>query len=255
MVTVMKKKGVFVFALALLPTFASAQGTKSANFTYRNNLTSLSITYCKLTGQNDQVLNPAPIAGTARIKTTGSSVNVVANTATQGPFTNIAVGDVLLIDKGAGGKFNRVVATRADADTITVDTAVDLTGGFEFRYLKTVCGATVTDGWIDASDYQAKSVSFNLEAATALVGGIDFRIECKGQSLGAAPNTVHPGASGTCNPGTSAGGFCNVTTAGQIVKVDIPPAVVCSQVRVGMLVHTSVTSDAVTVTLDLEKGK
>jgi hypothetical protein len=236
------------------PVLAQSGGdTVGANFSYRKDYDSTSLTFCRLVGQNS---NPrgGPIAGTARIKTVGSSVTVTAVTAGQLPFAALGVDDVILVSRpGANAADYRVIATKTDGDNITVDVAVDWSAsatGFEFRWLDDQCGTTDNDGWIETAGNGTKNVKFMLEQISGVTGGIDFDIECRGGGVEAAagigstptPMIVHPGASGSCAPGTSAGGFCNFTTAGKVsgrIQVAIPPWVTCDAVRVGVAIHTS----------------
>lgn len=257
------------------PLFAQSGGsTTGANFSYRKDYDSTTLTFCKLVGQNS---NPrgGPIAGTARIKTTGSSVTVTAVTAGQLPFAGLTVDDVVLVTRpGAAAADVRVIATKTDGDNITVDLAVDWsagTTGFEFRWLDDQCGTTDNDGWIETAGMSSKNVSFMLEQISGVGGGIDWDIECRDSGLLAAagvggtptPVVVHPGAAGSCAPGTSAGGFCNFTVAGKVsgrVKIAIPQAVTCDAVRVGVKINTSdaaepteADKERVTITLNVEK--
>lgn len=257
----MKMKKILISGLLLLvPISVSAQTIKSANYTYRYNLDSTAIIYCKVTGQNGSPFADAGArAGTARIKTVGSNVAVSAQTAGQNPFAAIAVNDIIIVKRPLGPDDVRVVATRTDADNITVDLAVDWstnTTGFEFRWLQTTCGTTDADGWVEAGGGQrVKTVTFLLQQISGVVGGIDVRIECKGQSLGALPTPVYPvTATASCAPGTNASGFCNFTTAGITTGrfiVSIPRDTSCGQVRLGMLIHTSDAAD----TLETDKER
>lgn len=267
---------VLALVLSAGPALAqTAAPTAPANFSYRKDYDSTTLTFCKLVGQNS---NPrgGTIAGTARIKTTGSSTSVTAVTAGQLPFAALAVDDVIVVTRpGSNAVDWRVIATKTDGDNITVDTAVnwDTTTGFEFRWLDDQCGTTDNDGWIDvqAGGMAAKNVTFMLEQVSGVTGGIDWDIECRGSGIEAAagvggtptPVIVHPGAAGSCAPGTSAGGFCNFTTAGKVsgrLKVAIPPHVTCDAVRVGVKINTSDAAEPaesdkerLTITLTVEK--
>lgn len=261
-------KTVLLAALiALLPSLAHAQ-VKSANFTYKYDLDSTSLTFCKLLGTQANAFGDA-VSGSARVKTSGSNVAIVAQTAGQLPFAALAVDDVVVFKRSTNPTVPpdlRVVATKTDGDNITVNTAIDLstsTTGFTFDYWKLACGTTDADGWIETGGLSAKLVTFQLDQISGVAGGIDMDVECMGQEMGDEPVVVHPGAAGKCDPGTSAGGFCNFTTAGKTtgrMSVAVPRDVPCERIRVGLAVHTSdaaepteADKERITVTLQLER--
>jgi len=260
-----------VLAFLLIPAsqlFAQAGNTNSASFAFRYDLDrpDANLNYCRVVGRLGSPNFNDPILGTARIKTTGSSVTVVAVTAGQNPFANVGIDDTIIVRRPNGTVERRTVSTRTDADNITVDLAVnwDQATGFAFSWLDTQCGQADTDGWIDTAGFQAKSVTFLLEQLNGTVGGIDWRIECIGNALGSLPNPVHPGAAGSCAPGTSAGGFCNFTAAGVTtgrVQIAVPADIVCPRIRLGMKIGTSDAAEAaeadkerITVTLESAVG-
>lgn len=260
---------LMVSSCPIVPAHAEMYG---ANFTYRYDIDSTTMTYCKVVGANDQPWNKGSwqLVGLAPIKTTGSSVTVNAVTAGRNPFDPVSAKDIIIVARGgATAPDLRVVQSKASADQITVQTAVnwDTTAGFSFKYLRTVCGTTDADGWIDMQTVGPgpKNVTFLLEQISGVTGGIDMHIQCRGSALGDLPNTVHPGAAGSCSPGTSAGGFCNFTAAGLTtgrLAVAIPDSIVCPLLRVGIKINTSETAETVeadneriTITVNAEQSK
>ena len=225
-----------------------AQTQRAANFTYRYDLDSTTLIYCRVVGNSGNPGSP-PIRGTASIVTAGSNLTVTENVSGTNPFTLLDVNDILIVTRQSGTVERRVVATKASAASITVDTVIDLTGGVAFSWLDTQCGSTDADGWIDAAGLNAKEVQFLLEQINGVVGGISIRLECRGDAIGSLPTIVHPGdsASATCSPGTLASEFCNFTvgdaTDGRAYFV-IPQDIICGEVRVGMKIVTSDAAEA-----------
>lgn len=199
----MKKRIAVLFALLLASASARSQTVgqeQVANFMYRYDLDSATLTFCKLQGQNGD-----PYGGDkqvlAKIKTTGSSTSVTENTAGQNPFSDVAVGDVIAVRRATGVVDRRIVVTRTDAANVVVESAVDWSGGFAFGYRTLTCGTTATDGWVDASGSNNITIQFQIDQANTTTG-IDWRIECKGAGIGSLADPVYP-----------ASGFITVTNA------------------------------------------
>ena len=223
----------------LLPALCEAQQIRSANFTYLYDLDATAITYCRLEGVDGNPFGAAK-AGPANIKTTGSSATVAAVTAGTSPFANVAVTDVIEAVTTDGVRNLRVVIARADADSITVNSAWNLGTSVPFGYRSTVCGTAATSGMIDVSNYQNRSIVFSMPQVDA-TGGIDVRVECKDPGIGSNWVQVFP----ACTTGSCAT-VQNYATAGlaSATKVVIPePTAFC---RVGMLIHTADDGDDLT---------
>lgn len=161
--------------------------------------------YCNTLGTGQRSKGdwiPVPI----RVKTVGSSATVSAQTAGQNPFANVAVGDELVFfvpgtspagtDLVRGQRTFRYVATRADADTITVagtTTNIDLsipTGGWTFAYRTRSCGTTSADGWVDGSESSTWEWSVQIDQSDA-GGGVKTTIECEVYGASSLPQTVY----------------------------------------------------------------
>lgn len=246
---------VAAVAVAVLPVVLHGQSAnvKSANYSYRADYDSTTLTYCKMVGLGD---NPygGPISGKGTIKTTGSAVAVTENVAGTNPFVGMGVDDVVVVFNPVTRVWERrTISIWTDAANIEVDTAVNWqngTAGVIWAWLDSQCGTTDAFGWVDASGLAAKSVCFQLEQISGVTGGIDVRIEHKSQAMGSLPNPLHPGsdAAAKCNPGTTAGGFCNFTTAGITTGrfcVGVPRDIVTGQLRIGIKIGTSETAESV----------
>jgi hypothetical protein len=227
---------------------ARAQDPVAGNFAIRYDLDSTTLIYPRVIGQGSPFSGPS--AGSAPIKTTGSSVSVAAVTAGTNPFANLAVDDVLVVSRATGTTDIRVIVAKADADNVTVDLAVDWSAGFQFRWLDTQTGTSEGDGWINVGNYQSRMITFQLEQISGVTGGIDTRIECRSGGIDTHPTIVWPGASGTaasCGAGTLAGGFCNFTAAGiasrTAVLLNLEEA--WRQCRFGMKIGVSETAESV----------
>lgn len=112
------------------------------------------------------------------VKNGAATTDVIAVSAsTTAPFENVAVGDMLIFNV-SGEMIARTVATRADADTITVNAGVTLpTAGLGFRYKKRFFSTDPQDGWIPVSGFDVFTsvVQVDLNANT---GGVVSSIEC-----------------------------------------------------------------------------
>ncbi len=149
--------------------------------------------YPTMLGQNDGALNRArrvPIY----IDTTGSSTTTAAVTTATIPFFHVAVGDiigVLRADGGTPGSTSpliwgspgymwRTVTARASSDSITVDTAWDLSDpvvGTHFFHRRASAGAGVNDGWMPVRGKDAVWI-VNVQQMSG-TGGINYKVVCK----------------------------------------------------------------------------
>lgn len=176
-------------ASLLLALFASApafaQEQVAARMAIKYDLDSDSYTYCRLEGQGDRVDGPG-LVGPAAILTSGSSTTVSEATASTNPFTNVAVGDVIIVDGNVVA-----VTARASAASITVDTAINLTAGKTFQYFKHACGTAATDGWVTVGPTDSVILGFELNQEDT-TSGVDVRWECKAAVPSAQPVQVYP---------------------------------------------------------------
>lgn len=115
---------------------------------------------------------------TVLVKNGAATTDIVGvTTATTAAFENVSVGDMLIFNV-SGDIIIRKVITKADADTITVNSGVTLpTAGVNFEYKRFFYFGDPIDGWIPIG--AADVVSFAVEVdANADTGGVVSNIEC-----------------------------------------------------------------------------
>jgi hypothetical protein len=238
------KKFLIAVLLSLVPGLVQAQGTDTAFWAINYNISASSYTYCVERGLNGNPFG-GPISGADKIKTSGSSTTVTENTASSGPFALLSVGDVIIVTLADGTSSVRNITAKASSASVTVDTAIDLSAGYAFRWYKTVCGTAATDGWIDVGNYADKT--YILEYNQGDLDSLDVRWECKYDSPTAAPVVVYPSEGDGCGQGAqTTAQECNFATAGitsRLAVTDYSPATAC---RVGLKYHSTDTSDATT---------
>ena len=122
------------------------------------------------------------------VKNGATTTDVIAVApATTAPFENVAVGDLLIFNV-SGEIIWRVVATRADDDTITVNAAVALpTAGITFYYRDRFVSTDPQDGWISAEGWDVMTFVTDVDA-NASTGGVVTSVECAVFSVSDPPN-------------------------------------------------------------------
>lgn len=180
------RKKVFALLLGLLgAAFALGQGVDDARVKVPlcgdYDLDSASYIYVATTGESDLVLS-GPRKRAVLIQTSGSSASVTATTATTAPFQGIATGAT-----GGGGDFlffnigglttQRVITARADADNVTVDTAIDLSTATRFSWRRLTSGTAATDGWVPMTGFNTASFAWQIKQSDG--GSIDVKVECE----------------------------------------------------------------------------
>lgn len=164
--------------LAAVPPVAAQQpiSDRLAYLAMRYDVTATSYTYPRLTGAGS--VFDSPIIGPAEIETSGSSTTVTEVTASSAPFASVAVGDILYVQPAANAPVTiRRVATRASSASITVDAAVNWSGGFPFGYRKFATGTGASDGWIYVSRTTAATKAVQISVETINATSIDYSIE------------------------------------------------------------------------------
>ena len=187
--------------------------------------------YGRIIGHMGRVVDPTPIQTPGKIQTSGSSVSVTATTALTLPFAPVAVGDIIVVAKPDGTTDVRSVATKTDGDNITVDTAVNWSGGYVFSWLKAEVGAATTNGWIDVEGAELVTITIKWEQGD-LATTLDYVIEARDGSMNQTPIQVDSGTIALAVVGTSTGRIVEVQTAGY------------SSLRVGLKRTGADTSDA-----------
>jgi hypothetical protein len=244
----------FVTALGLvlvLAGAATAQGpARDGQLALLYNVDATALTYCTL--RNGPFNEPSQIV--PRIKTTGSSTTVTEFTASTNPFSNVVVGDVLVIltPTATAPDATTVVAVtaKASAASITVDQAINLAdaAGHKFSFYHHVCGTTDADGWFSAGA-AASRVALTVQYDQGDLGELVVRFEAKAAGAAALPVVLYPGGGSDCG----ALGFslstdrCSATTPGVLARLSVldeGPAY--AFYRVGFAYVTSDASDATT---------
>lgn len=189
-----------LLSLAPLPA-VRAQGWPN-NFVYATLVKQADVTTGAYTyfvfGDRNALVTTVPITGVMgpgtavnfKAKTVGSSTTVTTNTASLEPFRGLAVGDLLIFPQVvAGGDVETTIATFTDSSNIVTADAVDLTGGFTFRFKKklTTTGSA-TAGWFDVSGFDHFNVQAQVDTLNAT--SLTFTLECRASKYAAA-NTLY----------------------------------------------------------------
>jgi hypothetical protein len=241
-----------VLLALLIPTASWAQTDqgqmKSANFTYKYDVASTTMTYCAIEGQQGDPY-ATPYTGAGRIQTSGSNTTVTT-VDSSGGFAPVNIGDVIFVRFQDGSIENRIVLTNADDDTITVEAAIDLTGGFTWSYKQLTCGTSEDSGWILTSGYQIAQFGVQYDAGDLTALAATF--ECKSDALGAKPVRVYPGISSDCGDGTLNGKVCEFTSVGDRLYFKLPHNVFTAcRVGVAYVTADGGTRDEITAVIDV----
>jgi len=235
-----------IFALTILaavlaiPAF-SQQEMQAANFTYIYDVDSATATYCNLTGMDGDPYGPW-IPGKGTIETSGSSTTITGVVAADDVFEPVGVGDAIQVVVGRTTYYLTVV-TNADNDTITVNTAVDLSAGYVWSWKNLTCGTAVTNGWVTVAGYD--TITMGVHYVAGDLDTLDVFWECRTGALGAQPQRVYPGVSSDCGDGTLSGTVCKMSTAGQDLTYRIEDnAGTFHECRIGLAYGSTDASDA-----------
>ena len=183
--------------LFLAGDVGAVSGRRFATLAHTYDLTSTAaLVYPVFIGRNGEPLGEFLNPQTARVATSGSSTTVAAVTSGTEPFANVAVGD-LLIFQLRGQNLERKVTARADADSITVDTAIDLTvaasgpfqNGYGFLYKTFADEVDATATWIPVHGFDA-GFQINVQVVTFNATGILANVECRQEGGGAGTTIV-----------------------------------------------------------------
>jgi hypothetical protein len=132
-----------------------------------------SFEYCRTVGLNG-VVSDRSIPLRVKLAATAASTTVTGT----GAFTNVAVGDLLLINN-AGSVLYRAVIARASADSITVDESLSAAAltNLTAQYRKLQCGTADTSGAFPVAGAQRFTVQLIM---SQFVGtSVDYQLECR----------------------------------------------------------------------------
>ncbi len=215
------------------PAMAQVQ-SKTAHFQGAVDLDATSYTYCVVSTQGGPWT--APQDGRVSIKTSGSSATVTAVTAATNPFEQITVGDILYLRHRNDKADIRYVTAKATNDSVTVNTAIDISSGVPFSWQDVTCGTGVTAGWIPANEWHEINVIWQIDQMNAT--SIDVIIHGRDETLGPVPTTIYP------DPADSAstieckkGNFTAINTCKLVVTG------VWDFIRIGFKINTDDGSD------------
>lgn len=149
-------------------------------------LDSSSYIYCYTLGKDGNVRGDW-LPGNGFIKTSGSSTTTVSNTTSGAALNGISVGDELMIV--VSGRFvRRYVTAAASVDSITVNSAWDLSSGTGYYVRHRTCSTAATAGWFRVSELNSFSVEFKIQQMDA--ASIDVLIQCRADDASGATNDV-----------------------------------------------------------------
>ena len=233
----------FLSLLCASPVFAQEGVHKSANFSYKYDVASTTLTYCKTAGLNGDPYGTA-YKGPGTVETSADVVTITTVDAS-GAFALVSVGDIIYVNG-----LTRVIITNADDDTITVDTSLDLTAGYIWSYKNMSCGTGITDGWISTAGYSTVQLGLQYDAGDLTI--LSATWECIGGATGASRQRIYPGVASDCGDGTLNGAVCEFTTVGDALTYKLTDNVF-SACRIGVAYVTAdgATVDEVTATIDV----
>ncbi len=231
------EKMAYALLIALLfvaPSWAQS-GKTTANLVVGYDVASTTLTYPAMVGaRGDPWGDPLKVA--IPIDTTGSSTTVDAVTAASLPFTDLAVGDMLIVRRDNSVTDQVWITAKASGDQVTVNTAVDWSAGYTFEWMDLVEGTGAGDGWISVSGFRYAQLDVLYEAGD--LTGLDVVWECKTASPFSAPVQVYPGPSDDCGFGTLNTNVCTYATVGDRQAVELVSSLF-SFCRVGLAYRTA----------------
>ena len=235
----MRNKLTALLLVALLAFAPSAPAQQAADkllpLATLYDLDSTSYIFCSTLGQGGTA--DGDWIGVRKLLTTsGSSTTITALNAADDPFTVVAAGDeITFIVQGV--EYQRVIITNADDDTITVDTAINLSvtpdGGAYWRYRTRSCGTAATDGWFSVAQYPFASVTLELNQVN-VTGHLEFKVQCR--HFGSDNQPVDVYAEGMANYRSGGYDAAQADNDTIIVHNGFPVFESC---RVGMLIDTA----------------
>lgn len=154
-------------------------------------LDSASYIYCATRGINGTTTdrNKNPPQGAHLIDAAAGSTTVTSD-GSRSSFNNVLVGDILFINR-AGVTLERVVMTKADANSITVNAALNaaatVDATFTFRTLS--CGTTDTSGAFPVQGFHSFTIQVILAQENS--ASTDYQVECRNFGPGMAWSIVN----------------------------------------------------------------
>lgn len=227
----MKKAVLTLWALGLASVSLADQPIPGL-FTYKYDLESTTITYCKTVG---------PIQGKGLITSSGTALT--GSQTDSFTATQLAENDVIVSNVAGTRQFLLVYSVTDGNDLVLVSAPGTALTSAQWEYYDTQCGTGATDGWVSFKGYEpGSSITFQPDQFSA-TGGVDVRIECRGSYIGALSNQVFP----ECDSGECATEQ-NYTTAGITSTTQLSLQESQGECRVGLQIVTG--DDSITITLN-----
>lgn len=183
---------VLAAAFGLAQPYEQVQATLARNF----DVPAAGYTYLVFGDWSASLASIEPIPGALgpgsavniKVDTSGSSTTIAALTANTSPFQGMVAGDLLIFPQlpAAGGTYppgpfraERAIATFTDADTVTVDVALDITGtgGVTFRRKRRLSGTAATDAWFSVAGFRNFQIQHTVGDINAT--SLDVTLECR----------------------------------------------------------------------------
>lgn len=177
------------FAAALALVWAGALGAqsitaqRSAPLLVKYDLDSGTYTFCTQVGSAVLV----PKDKVAPITTSGSTTTVTGVNGADDAFDPVGVGSIIYLnipqDVGSlsvnYGPAERYLTAKASADSVTVDTAIELpTAGVNYAYTVQTCGTAAGSGWFPVGGFASHTLLLEI-AQISTTSGIDYVLQCK----------------------------------------------------------------------------
>lgn len=123
-------------------------------------------------------IDPAGTYGVdLEVTTSGSASTTLTSVDSEGSFTNVAVGDILILKQG-DYYVERKVTARASANSVTLNASVNIAAaGVPFRYRKFWVFADPYDGWVQVNGWDAVAYLMDVDA-NADTGGVVSDVVC-----------------------------------------------------------------------------
>ena len=187
----MKRLMVGLLLLAATSPLLAGE-SESVTLTFHRDVDVTAVEYCSATGLQG-VWGTSGHRGVGKIESAGSSTTWSSTDASLNAFTDgtgalLAAGDyIVAIPPGSDPDLTAVIAVVASvsADSITVGTAANISGGtgYTWEWFDVTCGTTTTSGIYDVAGYDAVLFTYDVNQLS-VTGGIDLRPECKVDAKG-----------------------------------------------------------------------
>lgn len=223
----------------------SQEAAKDGTLALLYDVDSTSLTYCSM---SPSVFGPP--SSVQKKVSAAASTTLAATTAGTFPFAGIVVGDVLVLQTPTATNPSAttivVITAKASNDSVTVDTAITVTGVF-FGFYHPICGTTDNDGWVSVGA-GAKAVTLGVQYNQGDLTAFVVRFEHKTGAPGASPTVLYPGGASNCGGlgYTLSTDRCSAATPGILARLEVTDWTPSGMYRVGVAFTGADASDATT---------